>query len=1037
MYRKLLTILFLSLQLLLPGQQTELSVQTGHVEAIRKIVFSPDGNFLASSDDLHKICIWDMASLSQMSGFFFQGIDEKDYISLLAFSPDNTILVAGTMSGKFLVWDISASVRISSVAIEQEISDIHFIDNTRCLVLGSKLQQLDISTGKITIVDDRKIGDITVDRSKKIIRWCAVNGETGSLDYSDGFRITADDPSENDLVKAQSRKILYLNSFKLGRDGLVAAGSYNLVFYDIPARNRIFSAATPYLDENITDLEYLPASNFFLASNTDGKIYVYDYGYHKLRTVLKDHISEVNSLAVHPTRNIFASGSTDRSIILWNGADFSQIKRFYARATAINCMDLSEKSKILAFGNELGFTKAIKLNDKDPVVISRKNHLQKITDIEFVGNDEKIVTSSNDNHINLLAANDLSVIADEKFTHNFGFRYLLTNIIIKLKLYADPLVFTDSLSLTDDRNYILASGHQTKRKMLNGKPYPATYNYLLSAADLRKARVSSYNLESGENIRRDSVILGVHVYNVENGHKSAITDVLLDTTLNRLMTSSTDATIKMWNIGTGELIVTMIPVDKDKRIFITPDNYYFAPKNSLDAIGFKQGIGFYPTEQFDLKYNRPDIVLERMGYSDPGLIKVYRNAYAKRLRKSGFSEEMFTSEWHTPEIKILNTGESGYTTGQQELSLTVLGTDSRYKLDRLNVWVNDVPAFGTNGITLRALQTDSIVQSINVPLSVGQNMITLSCLNEKGVESLKESMEIIYDPDIMLKPDLYLIALSVSEYSDNRFNLQYSVKDGMDIAEMFRSAQSSGNEYGRIIIDTLFNRSAVRENFFILKEKLMNTKVDDQVVMFASGHGLLDKNLDFYFATWDIDFRHPEIRGISFDDMEDLLDSIPARKKLLMVDACHSGEVDKENEPGLVAVNRERSENIAVRGIIREYNFRDVADGTAIESGASLDNSFELMQELFTGLDKGTGTTVISAAAGKGYALESDMWNNGVFTYTILNGLKNKAADKNRDKKITVSELKEYSIKKVVDLTDGRQKPTARRESLGLDWRIW
>jgi len=316
-------------------------------------------------------------------------------------------------------------------------------------------------------------------------------------------------------------------------------------------------------------------------------------------------------------------------------------------------------------------------------------------------------------------------------------------------------------------------------------------------------------------------------------------------------------------------------------------------------------------------------------------------------------------------------------------------------------------------------------------------MITLSCLNEKGVESLKESMEIIYDPDIMLKPDLYLIALSVSEYSDNRFNLQYSVKDGMDIAEMFRSAQSSGNEYGRIIIDTLFNRSAVRENFFILKEKLMNTKVDDQIVMFASGHGLLDKNLDFYFATWDIDFRHPEIRGISFDDMEDLLDSIPARKKLLMVDACHSGEVDKENEPGLVAVNRERSENTAVRGIIREYNFRDVADGTAIESGASLDNSFELMQELFTGLDKGTGTTVISAAAGKGYALESDMWNNGVFTYTILNGLKNKAADKNRDKKITVSELKEYSIKKVVDLTDGRQKPTARRESLGLDWRIW
>jgi uncharacterized caspase-like protein len=95
------------------------------------------------------------------------------------------------------------------------------------------------------------------------------------------------------------------------------------------------------------------------------------------------------------------------------------------------------------------------------------------------------------------------------------------------------------------------------------------------------------------------------------------------------------------------------------------------------------------------------------------------------------------------------------------------------------------------------------------------------------------------------------------------------------------------------------------------------------------------------------------------------------------------------------------------------------------------------MQELFSGLDKGTGTTVISAAAGKGYALESPQWNNGVFTYSIINGLKNHAADKNKDGTITISELKDYSIKEVQDLTDGQQKPTARRESINYDWKIW
>jgi uncharacterized caspase-like protein len=95
------------------------------------------------------------------------------------------------------------------------------------------------------------------------------------------------------------------------------------------------------------------------------------------------------------------------------------------------------------------------------------------------------------------------------------------------------------------------------------------------------------------------------------------------------------------------------------------------------------------------------------------------------------------------------------------------------------------------------------------------------------------------------------------------------------------------------------------------------------------------------------------------------------------------------------------------------------------------------MQELFAGLDKGTGTVVISAAAGKGYALESPKWNNGVFTYSIINGLKNRAADKNRDKQITISELKNYSITQVELMTGGNQKPTARREAVGSDWRIW
>jgi hypothetical protein len=270
---------------------------------------------------------------------------------------------------------------------------------------------------------------------------------------------------------------------------------------------------------------------------------------------------------------------------------------------------------------------------------------------------------------------------------------------------------------------------------------------------------------------------------------------------------------------------------------------------------------------------------------------------------------------------------------------------------------------------------------------------------------------------------------------ESRYNLTYSVKDGRDMARQFAGADPS---FSGIIIDTLFNEGVTREKVAALKQKLLKTEVGDQVILFVSGHGLLDDSMDFYFASYDMDFEHPGKRGIAFDMLENLLDSIPARQKLLLIDACHSGEVDEEEdelaEP--LAALSTTTVNFDFKGKVRAIGTRGVGP-QANPSGISLNNSFELMQEMFAGLDKGTGTTIISAAAGNEYALESPQWNNGVFTYSILNGIKNRAADKNNDGNITISELKDYSIKQVQLLTDGQQKPTARRESINFDWKIW
>jgi len=320
--------------------------------------------------------------------------------------------------------------------------------------------------------------------------------------------------------------------------------------------------------------------------------------------------------------------------------------------------------------------------------------------------------------------------------------------------------------------------------------------------------------------------------------------------------------------------------------------------------------------------------------------------------------------------------------------------------------------YGQRGISIRKKDKNDIDTTLTINLSQGENRIETSIANVNGTESYRMPLVVNYSSTVKQKETTRFIGIGIDQFADDQYNLQYSAKDIRDLSMKLKEKYKSD-----IIIDTLFNKNVTVDNIKAIKQKLLQTNENDKVIIAYSGHGMLTKDFDYYLSTYNVNFNKPEQNGLPYEELENLLDSIPARKKLLLIDACHSGEVDKED---LVRLNA--SPDSLIKGL-KPVGYKQ-------EGQLGLKNSFELMQSLFVNVGKSTGATVISAAAGTQFALERNDLKNGVFTYSILEAMKNHSSMK-------LSELKKIVGERVEKLTNGLQKPTSRNETIAVDWSLW
>ena len=221
----------------------------------------------------------------------------------------------------------------------------------------------------------------------------------------------------------------------------------------------------------------------------------------------------------------------------------------------------------------------------------------------------------------------------------------------------------------------------------------------------------------------------------------------------------------------------------------------------------------------------------------------------------------------------------------------------------------------------------------------------------------------------------WALVIGVGRYTDPAIPaIPFCVKDSQDLAA---ALTASGYEVLRLADDGAADYlKPIKSNILVQAERFLGDEVigpEDLVLVYFSGHGFATEE-GAYLAAGDTWESKAELTALRVSWLRDLLKVCHANKKVLVLDACHSG-LGKSVGKDLVV---ERI-NAAAQG----------AGFVTLASCRANQKSWEL----------------------KGVPGQPD-GRNSTFTYYLVQGLKG-AADRDRDGEIVLSEMNRYLYEQV------------------------